>query len=83
MEERAEIGDVIQIDPEHDEMFGGCFGIVEAVKDWGCNLVAFTIPGKDGAAYYRVAHGKYRIIGQAKWTLQRVVRTLDVEVEGL
>ena len=64
----ASVGDVIQIDPNHDERFGGCFGIVEAVKSWGCSLVACPVPGGDGSiAYYRVAHGRYEVIGRAAW----------------
>jgi hypothetical protein len=61
------IGDVIQIDPEHDPVFGGCFGIVEEVKPWGCSLVACPAPGAEGIAYYRVAHGKYAVIGRTEW----------------
>lgn len=64
---KAVVGDVIQIDPEHDDAFGGCFGIVEEVKNWGCGLVACPAPGADGVAYYRVAHGKYAVIGRAEW----------------
>lgn len=28
-------GDVVQIDPSHDERFGGCFMLVTDVKSWG------------------------------------------------
>lgn len=65
---KAAIGDVIQVDPAHDPMFGGCLGVVEKVSEWGCNLVAFDSPGSDGTAYYRLAHGKYEVIGRAAWT---------------
>jgi len=64
----AEPGDVIQIDPEHDPVFGGCFAIVEEVKLWGVNLCGCPIPSGDGrVAYYRVPHGAYAVIGRAAW----------------
>ena len=64
---KATVGDVIQVDPTHDPMFGGCFGVVDEVGEWGCKLVAFDGPGMEGTAYYRLAHGKYEVIGRAVW----------------
>lgn len=66
MSTEATPGDVIQIDPEHDEAFGGCLAVVEEVKSWGVSLCGVQIPAK-GIAYYRVPHGKYAVIGRAEW----------------
>jgi len=64
------VGDVVQIDPAHDEKFGGCFMLVEEVKGWG--LVGFVqVPGS-GRAYYRVPYEKCFQIGMAQWAPERV-----------
>ncbi len=66
----ATAGDVIQVDPKHDETFGGCLAIVEEVTDWGVSLCAIQAPGQRKPSYfYRVAHGEYKVIGRAAWVL--------------
>ena len=62
-------GDVIQIDPEHDETFGGCFATIDEVASWGCKC-HFQVPGKEGVAHYRAAHGHFKVIGVAEWKLE-------------
>ena len=59
-------GSIIQIDPEHDPAFGGCLAVVKRVKQWGVSLCYVQVPGK-GAAYYRLPHGAYVVVGQAEW----------------
>lgn len=61
-------GDIVQIDPEHNDLFGGCFMVVSEVKPWGVQGYV-TIP-KDGPrqAYYRVPRGKFEVVGHAVWT---------------
>lgn len=62
-------GDIVQIDPEHDDVFGACFMTVTEVRPWG--LIGYVrVPGKGdkgGNAYYRVPHGKYARVGAAEW----------------
>lgn len=67
----AEVGDVIQIDPNHDERFGGCFAFVEEVMPWGVGLCGIPSPGiaPRQVFYYRVPHGGYAVIGKAEWLL--------------
>ena len=44
-------GQIVQINPDHDEVFGGCLMIVTEPKSWGAEGYV-QIPGK-GEAYYR------------------------------
>lgn len=58
-------GDVIQIDPTRDKLFGSCFMMVTEVKSWG--VVGYVeIPSK-GRAYYRCATEDFFHIGAAHW----------------
>jgi len=65
--EYAQVDDVIQIAPEHDDVFGGTFAIVQEVKGWGVSLCSVAVPGK-GMAYFRVPHGRYVVVGRAMWS---------------
>jgi hypothetical protein len=68
---RIMVGSVVQIDPAHDDVFGGSFLVVTEMKTWGV-MGYVTIPGKDGgAAYRRVAFDKVIYIGQAEWVVGR------------
>ena len=68
---RITVDSVVQIDPAHDDRFGGAFLVVTEMKTWGV-MGYVTIPGKDGgAAYYRVAFDKVVYIGQAEWVAGR------------
>jgi hypothetical protein len=50
---KLEKGDIVQIDPDHDDVFGGCLMVVTEPKSWGAQGYV-SIPGKDGgSAYYR------------------------------
>jgi len=61
-------GMIVQIDPEHDNMFGGCLLIVTEVKSWGVQGYV-DVPGK-GQAYYRVGHGKFTYAGEVAWMVE-------------
>jgi|HubBroStandDraft_3_1064219.scaffolds.fasta_scaffold04924_7 hypothetical protein len=61
--------DVVQIDPAHDEVFGGCFLIVTEVKPWGVQGYV-QVPGK-GQAYYRCEYENCHLIGRAEWIANR------------
>lgn len=61
-------GDVVQINPEHDTRFGGCFLLITEVKSWGVQGFV-QIPTSDGfnRAYYRVPFDQIEHIGTANW----------------
>ena len=60
-------GDVVQIDPEHDERFGGCFMQITEPKSWGAQGFV-RVPG-GGNAYYRVPANAMTRIGRAEWVI--------------
>jgi len=71
------VGDVVQIDPEHDDVFGGCLMIVTDPKSWGAQG-GVIVPkeggriGGDGlkVAYYRCAFKDMEFVGSAIWLLE-------------
>lgn len=69
MSENVVVGDVVQINPDSDEVFGGCFLIVEEVKPWG--FQGYTeIPGKDrGIFHYRVNREDCSRVGPSFWAM--------------
>lgn len=68
-----EVGDVVQIDPGHDEVFGGCFMVVTELKpSWNGLMGYISVPGKGdqgGPAYYRIEASKVLRIGKAEWAI--------------
>ena len=68
------VGDVVQIDPEHDERFGGCFMIVTEPKSFGAQGAVLgpmaNNLGNTGVAYYRCALEHMEYIGHAAWALE-------------
>lgn len=60
------VGDILQIDVEHDEVFGGCLMIVTEVKSWGAQGY-FQIPANSDVklAYYRVKYENAERVGTA------------------
>ena len=72
------VGDVVQIDPEHDDRFGGCFMQVEEVKGWGyCGFVTCPDEPTCAIAYYRVEHEHVVRIGKAEWVSKDIVKELQ------
>lgn len=66
-EDTIDVGDVVQIDPEHDSKFGGCFMIVTDYKGWGA-VGYVQVPGVNGGqAYYRCPNEAMKKIGRAEW----------------
>lgn len=65
--EKAElkIGDVVQISPEHDERFGGCFMQVTEPKSFGAQ--GFVKGPESGNYYYRCKFENMELIGKAEW----------------
>lgn len=60
-----EIGDIVQIDPSHDEIFGGALMVVTEPKEWGAQGYVFGL-GK-GKAFYRCAWEHMELVGKAVW----------------
>jgi len=70
-------GDLIQIDPEHDTVFGGCIMTVTEEKEWGAQGYV-KIPGQ-GLAYYRLKNADGVKVGAAEWLFET---SLDEEDEA-
>ncbi len=61
------VGDVMQIDPEYDPVFGGCFMQVTEPKSWGAQGFVVS-PSKDNmVACYRCAFKNMELVGKAEW----------------
>jgi hypothetical protein len=67
---QLKLGDVVQISPEGDHAFGGCFAQVEEPKPWGMQgwVAMPTERGKPPArAYVRCNWDDIEFIGSAIW----------------
>lgn len=75
-ESQWSVGQVVQINPEHDEVFGGCLMVITDPKSWGAQGYV-TIPGK-GAVFYRCPSEQLELIGQSVWmaTDEALVETI-------
>lgn len=70
-----EAGDVVQINPESDQVFGGHFLVVTEVKSWGVQgyCMVFQQPQDDGTikpgglAYYRCKYENFEYVGSGHW----------------
>lgn len=72
------VGDVVQIDPAHDPVFGACFMLVTELKPSWQGLMGFVLipahpEGKN--AYYRVPIDKVSLIGTAQWVPADLIPT--------
>lgn len=61
------VGDVVQIDPAYDPMFGGAFLVVTERQLWGVMGYAHPLVEGGGQAYYRVAFEHIEYVGRATW----------------
>ena len=59
-------GDVVQIDPEYDERFGGCFMLVTEPKSWGAQGFCVS-PAETGFYYYRCKFENMEYVGKSPW----------------
>ena len=59
------IGAVLQIAPEHSEMFGACFLQATEIKPWG--VQGFVRVTGGGNAFVRVKWEHLAVIGMAVW----------------
>jgi hypothetical protein len=61
-------GDVVQIDPAHDPVFGGCIAIVDDCYNWGIQgHVVVPHQGSSARAYVRVPSMQFSLIGNSVW----------------
>ena len=61
-----EKGDIVQVDPDHDEIYGSCLMIVLEPKSWGAEGY-FQPPGKNGLIPYRVNFNDAIKVGSVEW----------------
>lgn len=59
------VGDVIQIDPDHDDDWGGCLLAVSDI--WLCGVGGFIEQPHGGETFYRIDYGEFAVIGKAAW----------------
>lgn len=64
-ETTVEVGDVVQIDPEHDDTFGGCLLVVSNKHVWGVRGYV-QVPGLQHT-YHDVGFNAIERIGIAHW----------------
>ena len=82
MEKRVlNIGDVVQIDPAHDDRFGGCFMVITESKSWGAQGYCAS-PGQSGLAYYRCPFAAMELIGSAEWVNKIDVASAEEQGES-
>ena len=67
---QVQVGSVVQIDPAHDELFGGHFLIVTEIKEWGVQGYVKPLELGNKVAYYRVKWEAITYIGQAEWMMK-------------
>lgn len=75
------VGDVVQIAPESDKIFGGHFMVVTEPKPWGAQGYCEVFPCKDpenqsvvtykGQAFYRCKFEDMEYIGHTEWMIDR------------
>ncbi len=63
------VNDVVQINPESDPKWGGCFLVVTEVKSWGIQGW-LRIPMQSGSAHYRAPYEHIARVGVAEWVLK-------------
>lgn len=63
-------GDVVQLDPETYDMFGGCLAIVEDPKPWGMQgyvLIPLEREERPARAYIRAEWKAMEFVGRVAW----------------
>lgn len=64
-EEGLSVGHIVQIDPEHDKRFGGCFMVATEPKPWGAQGYVEVPGGRQ--AFYRCEWNDMELVGHATW----------------
>ncbi len=85
-EGNLKVGSVVQIDPEHSKVFGGCFMVVTEVKSWGA-IGVINVPGTDievespsVACYFRCEFKHMKYVGTAQWMPKTFIEEPEEEV---
>jgi hypothetical protein len=60
-------GDIVQINPDHDERFGASLMIITEPKPWGAQGAIASYNMKDGIVYYRCKFENMEYVGNAEW----------------
>lgn len=58
---------VVQINPDHDPLFGGHFMVITEPKSWGAQGYVLSLANPTGLAYYRCPSDAMALIGDAVW----------------
>jgi len=58
-------GHIFQINPEYDDVFGGCLLITTKVRNWGVEGY-FDTPGND-QTFYRCKYENMDLVGSVIW----------------
>jgi len=61
-------GNVVQINPDHDPVFGGTLMVVTEVKSWGAQGFVPVPANPPKMAYYRCNFEDMEFVGNATWT---------------
>lgn len=67
------IGDVVQINPEHDPVFGACLMTVTEPKPWGA-MGYVQVPDENddgGTVFYRCKFANMEYVGRAAFVEER------------
>lgn len=73
-----EIGDVVQINPDYGNGFGGMLLVVTESKEWGCqgylmSDVEFDAVKYKGVAYLRVKFADMEYVGKLHWLRETIL----------
>lgn len=61
------VGDVVQINPKHDPLFGGHLMVVTEPKEWGAQGYCLPLELNPGLACYRCSFENMEYVGCATW----------------
>jgi hypothetical protein len=65
-----EIGDIVQVNPMLNEVFGGCMVVVTEVKPWGIQGYVQSA-GVEGQQYIRLEWDNFEVTGgRALWMVE-------------
>lgn len=74
---KLKAGDIVQINPEHDPVFGAALMIVTEPKEWGAQGYVHVLGNTDaattfnGKAYYRCKFENMELVGHCDVDLER------------
>lgn len=68
MNKDIRIDDVVQVNPDLNGNFGGCFGVVTDVRSWGV-MIMIPIPDSGGIkqSFLRCDWDEFEAVGKTVW----------------